>query len=198
MFVLSLVVVAAAGRLTGWTANDIEDELGSSQWERVFGGSLATLVVVVFVVTTVVAGLRRALLVVTLVFGAALAVNYIVLAIASGEFNVGRDVRVIGLLVLLGASMIAGGLARITGGTLSPIAIVVVAMTGRFAAGQAGGGAAGLLVALAKRTLRQDPRDCFAHDLVHSVVARRSTRFVDADLSGADDEFAEGTLADRR
>lgn len=191
LFAAALVVVAGAGWLTGWTLKDILDNLTSAEWERVFGGTLAVIVVVVFLVATVARGLRWALLAVTLVFGAALAVNYVVIAIASGKIDLVDDLRVIALLALLGASMVAGGLARVVGGALSPTAIIVVALTGGLAAGEAGGGVAGimvslLLVSLAKRTLKLDPRDRLAADLVARVVAPSSTRFTGADLSGAD------------
>lgn len=191
LFALALLVVAGAGWVTGWTLKDLLDEFRASEWERVFGGTLAAIVIVAFIVATIVRGLRWALLVVTLVFGAALGLNYLVVALASGEVDLGRDARVIAVLILLAASMVAGGLARVVGGALSPPAIIVVALTGGIAAGQGGGGIAGLvvsmlLVILAKRTLRLDPRDQFAAGLVARVVAPRSTRFAGADLSGAD------------
>ena len=104
----------------------------------------------------------------------------------------------VGIFLLLTASMIAGGIARVVGGTFSSWAIVVVGLTGGYAAGQAGGGIAAivvslLLVVLAKRTLLADRRDRFARRIVHRLVGRRGTRFIDADLTDAD--FSRTSLA---
>jgi hypothetical protein len=191
LLTLAVVIVGAAGWVTGLTLGDLIDEVRSEEWERVFGGTLAAGVILIFIVVAIVAGLRAALLVVGLIFAVALGVHYVVLAFTSGEFDVGRDLRIIGLLALLGASMVAGALARVVGGTFGPVGIVAVGLVGGFAAGQSGGGVAALavgvlLVTLAHRAVQFDPRDRLMNDLVRRLVSRHSTRFVDADLTGAD------------
>ena len=115
-------------------------------------------------------------------------VDYAVIGLTSRNFEFDRDGQVIGVLLLLFASVISGGIARVVGGSLANWAIVVVGLTGGFAAGRAGGGLAGVvvgvvLIVLAKRMLRRDRRDAFTRRLVHEIVSRRGTRFTDADLT---------------
>lgn len=191
LLALAAVVVSAAGWVTGFTLGDLIDEVRSEQWERVFGGTLAAGVILVFIVVAIVAGLRAALLVVGMLFAVALGVHYLLLAFTSGEFDIGRDLRAISLLALLGASMVAAALARVVGGTFGPVGIVAVGIVGGYAAGQSGGGVAALavgvlLVALAHRAAQFDHRDRLMNDFVRRLMSRHSTRFVEADLTGAD------------
>lgn len=191
LFAAALVIVASTGWLIGWTLRDLLNGFASAEWEEVFGRVLAMLVVGFFIVCAVAFGLTRALRYGAIAFVAGLALNYAVIVATSRDFDLGRDGRVIGVLAALGAALVAGGIARVVGGSFATWAVVIVGLTGGFAAGQGGGGAAGvvvsvLLVVLAKRTLRNDDRDTFARRLVHAIVSRRGTRFTGADISRAD------------
>lgn len=191
LFAAAIGIVASTGWLIGWTLRDLVDGFGSAEWEEVFGRVLAMLVVGFFIVCVIAFGLMRALKFTAVAFVVGLALNYIVLGLTSQDFDLGRDGRVIVVLVLLGTAMIAGGIARVVGGSFATWAVIIVGLTGGFAAGQGGGGVAGvavsmLLVILAKRALGNDDRDTFVRRLVHGLVARRGTRFTGADLTGAD------------
>lgn len=190
-FVAALAIVAATGWLIGWTLRDMLDGFGSAQWEDVLGRVLAVAVIGFFIVCVIAFGLTRALKYGAIAFLVALVINYLVIVVTSQGFDFADDGRNIGVLLVLAMALVAGGIARVIGGTLTTWAIVVVGLAGGFAAGRGGGGLAGivvsvLLVVLAKRTLRNDPRDSFARRLVNGIVSRRGTRFNDADLSSAD------------
>ena len=199
----ALAIVASTGWLIGWTLRDLVDGLDSIVWEDVLGRVLGIAVIGFFIVCAVAFGLPRALRYGAIAFAVGLAVNYIVIGFTSQEFDFVKDGRDIGVLLLLAAALVAGGIARVVGGTFATWAIVIVGLTGGFAAGRGGGGIAGivvslLLVVLAKRTLRNDPRDSFSRRLVNGIVSRRGTRFNDADLSGADftgTELAQSDLS---
>lgn len=198
VFFASLLIVAATGFVIGSTLRDLSDGLTSATWEDVFGRALALGVIGFFMLCAVAFGLRRALKYGAVGFVVGLGSNYAVIAMTSRNFDFGRDGRVIGAVALLAAAMVAGGIARVVGGTYSTWAVVIVGLVGGYAAGRGGGGVAGivvstLLVVLAKRTLRNDERDTFARRFVHRVVSRRGSRFTHADLSGAD--FAGTQLA---
>lgn len=191
MLVASLLVVAATGWLIGWTLHDLIDGVGDAAWEEILGRGLAVAMIGVLLVGVIAFGLAEALRYAAAFTVAALIVNYVVIGVTSQNFDFARDGRVLGALLVLFMAMIAGGIARVVGGTFSTGAIVVVGLVGGFAAGQAGGGIAGvvvsvLLVVLAKRTLRVDQRDRFARHLVHRIISLRGTRFTGADLTGAD------------
>lgn len=198
LFVASLLIVGATGWLIGWTLRDLSDGLLDEGWEETFGRTLALLVVAFFIVCVIAFGLARALRYGAIALVAGLAVNYLVIGVTTQQFDLARDGRVLGVLILLAASMIAGGIARVIGGSFTTWAIVIVGLTGGLAAGRAGGGVAGvvvsvLLVVLAKRALRNDERDHLARRFVHGIIARNGTRFTGADLTGAD--FAGTQLA---
>ena len=190
LFVASLLIVAATGWLIGWTLRSLTDGFGGADWEEQFGRALAFVVLGLFVVCAIAFGLPRALRYGAVLFIGGLAVNYAVIAATSQDFDLARDGRVIGVVLLLAASMIAGGIARIVGGSAATWAIVVVGLTGGLAAGRGGGGVAGvvvsvLLVVLAKRALRLDQRDRQVRRLVHAIVSQHGTRFTNANLSEA-------------
>lgn len=126
-----------------------------------------------FAVCAVAYGLPRAVRYGAIAFLIGLTINYVVIAVTSREFDLAADGRNIGVLLLLAAAMVAGGIARVVGGGAAGIVVSV------------------LLVIIAKRTLRNDPRDSFARRLVHGIVSRRGTRFTDADLSNADVTHAQ-------
>ena len=191
LFVASLLIVGATGWTIGWTPRDLVVGLGGAEWEVVLGRVIAMLVIGFFILCVVAFGLLRAAKYGAIALLVGLGVNYVVIGFTSREFEFDRDGQVIGVLLLLFASVISGGIARVVGGSLANWAIVVVGLTGGFAAGRAGGGlagvvVAGLLIVLAKRMLHRDRRDAYTRRLVHQIVSRRGTRFTGADLSGAD------------
>lgn len=198
LFLAALLIVSATGFVIGWTLRDLSDGLTSAKWEDVFGRAVAIVVVCFFIFCAIAFGLQRALKYGAIGCTVGLATNYVVIAATSRNFDFGRDSRVIGAVVLLGAAMVAGGIARVIGGSFASWAVVVVGLAGGYAASRGGGGEAGvvvstLLVVLAKRALRNDERDTLARRFVHQVVSTRGSRFTHSDLSGA--EFAGTQLA---
>jgi hypothetical protein len=94
-------------------------------------------------------------------------------------------------MLLFGLAVVAGIVARMVGGAFGPFIIVVVALIGGIAAGRADGGIGAivvsvLLVTISRRALRLDPRDRPVLKLAHRIVARRGTRFTNANLTRAD------------
>jgi hypothetical protein len=88
-------------------------------------------------------------------------------------------------------AILAGVLARVVGGVFGIWSVVIVAVVGGLATGEAQGGIAGVVVALSlaaisKRAVRGDRRDRSLRRLAHRLVGRWGTRFVDADLTGVD------------
>jgi len=99
---------------------------------------------------------------------------------------------------MLGLAVFVGILARLVGGTLGAWGIAGVAVLGGIAAGRFEGGLAGVAVTVAlllisKRALHADERDRTLVRLTQRTVRRWGTRFVGADLTGAD---FTGTRAD--
>lgn len=187
----SLLIVAATGWMIGWTSGDLVAGLGDARWEEVLGRLIAMLVIGFFILCVVAYGLKRAMKYGAIALVVGFGFNYVVIGLTSQDFQFDRDGQVIGVLLLLFASVISGGIAQVVGGSFATGAILVVGLTGGFAAGRGGGGLAGVVVSvvlilLAKRVLRNDHRDTFARRLVHQIVSKRGTRFTGADLRGAD------------
>jgi hypothetical protein len=191
LLIASLLIVAATGWMIGRTSSDLAAGFGDAEWPDVLGRLTAMLLIGFFILCVVAYGLRRAVKYGAIALLVGLGADYIVIGLTSRDFDFDRDGYVIGVLLLLGASMIAGGIAQVVGGSFAMWVIVLVGLAGGFAAGSAGGGLAGvvvsvLLILLAKRVLRHDHRDTYARRLIHQIVSSRGTRFTGADLSGAD------------
>jgi len=191
LFIASLLIVGATGWTIGLTLRELVVGIGGAQWEERLGRVIAMVVIGFFILCVVAFGLQRAAKYGVIALAVGLGVDYAVIALTSRHYEFDRDGQVIGVLLLLFASVISGGIARVVGGSLANWAIVVVGLAGGFAAGSAGGGVAGVVVAvvlivLARRMLRRDRRDAYTRRLVHEIVSRHGTRFTDADLRGAD------------
>ena len=99
--------------------------------------------------------------------------------------------RATALIVFLVLAITVGMLGRVIGGVFGAWSIALVAILGGLASGQADGGVGGIVIAvslvlISKRALRGDQRDRTLRRIAHRLVGRWGTRFVDADLTGAD------------
>lgn len=187
----ALMIVAATAWVIGWTMRDLVVGLSTTRWDDVLGRLIGMVVVGFFLVCVVAFGLSRALRYAAVALVVGFGFNYVVVALSSRQFEFDRDGQVLGVVMLLVASTVAVGIARVVGGSLATWAVIVVAFAGGFTAGRSGGAAAGLvvgvlLVIVANRELRHDHRDLRTRRLVHRIVCKRGTRFTDADLRGAD------------
>lgn len=191
LLVAALLIVAATGWVIGWTLRDLVVGLSSTRWDDVLGRVTGMVVIGFFLVSVVAFGLHRAARYGAIALAVGFGINYIVVALSSRQFEFDRDGQVVGVVMLVIASTVSVGIARVVGGSLATWAVIIVAFTGGFTAGRAGGAAAGfvvgvLLVVFANRELRHDHKDLRTRRLVHQIVCRRGTRFTDADLRGVD------------
>lgn len=188
---LALAASVAAGIMVGYFADTVRNQAAASDWRDVVGGWLLVLVVLVFLGSFIVKGIRQAVWVTLIVLGAVLVIDAALVYSAAGELRFLNAGGLIGLLLLFGLAALAGVLGRIVGGVFGVWAIGVVALVGGLAAGRANGGLAAIVVSLvlafiSKRALKLDERDRPLHKLANWIVTRRGTRFTRADLSGAD------------
>ncbi len=199
----ALLVSVAAGLVTGWFVTAARERAFSSEWQDLLAGWLLVAVLVAFVLILLRKGILTALRV-FLIAAVAVIVLDLVVVFAFGELSADRAWRglpIIGLLLLFGPAVSAGILGRIVGGAFGPWAIALVAVIGGVTAGSVHGGLGAiavslLLVWIAKRTLKEDPRDDTVRRLALRIVARRGTRFTGADVTGADFTGTPLTQAD--
>lgn len=199
----ALLVSIAAGLVTGYFVTAMRERVTSSEWQDVLGGWLLLAIVVSILLVLVSRGIDTALRVSLVVAALAIALDILVLFVTGdlGARRVERGLRVIGLLLLFGPAAVAGILGRLVGGIFGSWAIALVAIVGGIAAGQVNGGIAAivvsvLLVSIAKRALKMDPRDRVLGRLAHRIITHHGTRFTGADLRRADFTGAALSLSD--
>jgi hypothetical protein len=106
-------------------------------------------------------------------------------------------------MLVVALTLVVGLFGRIVAGTWGGGAIMVVALGAGVVTGGAGGGVGALavsvlLVVLAKRGLADPTGDRPIHRLAYRVVRRHGTRFIGADLRGADFSGTRVAHADMR
>lgn len=186
----AILASIAAGIAIGFAVERIRHRLSADQWDEVAEGGTVGLTLVVLVALIIWRGFDVAIKVVTVLYLAVLALN-IVANFVWDDVEWMVVLRATVLVVFVVLAVTAGVLGRVIGGVFGAWSIALVAVLGGLASGRADGGGAGILVALSlvvisKRALRGDPRDRTLRWIVHRVVGRWGTRFVDADLAGAD------------
>lgn len=186
----ALLMAVAAGVAIGWAVSELRDRLSADQWDEVAEGGSVGFVLVLFVALILWRGFDTAIKVVAVAYVALVIVNVIVNLIWD-DVEWFALARATALVIFLGLAVVAGILGRVSGGVFGSWSIAIVAVAGGLASGQANGGAAGivvavLLVVISKRALHGDDRDRTLRRLVHVLVRRWGTIFVDADLTSAD------------
>jgi len=186
----ALVVSITAGVAIGALAESAREQAASSDWRDEFSATLLVAAAVILFGYLIVKGIsraRRAFLVLVVII---VLVDLAVVFMFAGEIRYRRALPIIGLLVLLLPTAIAGILGRVVGGTFGAWAIGVVAVIGGLAAGRAHGGIAAivvsmLLVFISRRALKADARDRPLRYLAHRIVSHRGTRLAEADVTRA-------------
>lgn len=198
----AVIIATAAGLAIGWAMSQTRDQFSSDNWDEVAESGTITLVMLIMVATILWRGFDVAIRVV--------AVSYLVLLAANIVANLIWDevewrvaVRATALITFLFLAVAAGILGRVVGGVFGTWSIALVAALGGLASGRADGGGVGLAVAIclviiSKRAVRGDPRDHTLRRLAHRLVRRWGTRFVEADLTGADFTGTDASRCDVR
>ena len=187
---LALLASLCAGVAIGLVVEQMRERLSADQWDELAEGGSIGLLLVVLVGLMFWRGIDFAMRVVIVVYFALLAVN-IVVNLLWDEVEWLVTLRATALVVFLVLAITVGVLGRVIGGVFGAWSIALVAILGGLASGRVGGGAGGIVVAvslvlISKRALRGDPRDRTLRRFAHRLVGRWGTRFVDADLTGAD------------
>jgi hypothetical protein len=187
---LALLVAIGAGVVIGWSVHGTLDRLSADAWDEIAAGGTLAFTLALFVALIIWRGLDVALRVVAVVYVGAVAINIVANVIwEQVEWRAAFWATL--LIVFMVLAVGAGLFARLIGGLFGMWAIAVVAMLGGLASGRADGGIAGIVVAvclvvISKRALRGDSRDRTLRRVAHRLVRRWGTRFVDANLTGAD------------
>jgi hypothetical protein len=106
LLLVAIVVCGAAGVATGLFAENVRQRLADPDWDDVANGASMVALVVIFVVTLVVKGISKALL----VTGAALALAVVVNTVANlvwDDVDWSGGLRAIGLLLAFGLAVLA-------------------------------------------------------------------------------------------
>lgn len=190
ILLLSLLVALATGIAIGWGVSVIRGRLQSDEWDKAAGGSTLALTVVVLVVLIGWKGFDFAVRAIVIFYAGVVTIN-IVAHLIWEDFEWFELVRATALIIFVGLAITAGMLGRVIGGVFGVWSVVLVAALGGFATGRAEGGLTGVVVAvslalISKRAVRGDPRDRTLRRIGHRLIRRHGTRFVDADLTGAD------------
>jgi hypothetical protein len=203
---LGMLLAVAAGATIGWAVNGTTSRLASDAWDEQAEGASLVLLLVIFVAVMLWRGIDVALKAVVIVYPVLL-----VLSVAANliweEVEYLRIARATALIACLILAVGAGIFGRVIGGVFGSWSIAVVAVLGGVASGRVNGGVVGIMVAgclvfIAKRAVygavQGDDRDASVRRLAQRLVRRWGTRFVDADLTGADFTGANAGRCDVR
>lgn len=201
ILVASLVLSIGTGIAIGLLSVEIFERVSSSDWRDTFAAYTLGVVVVAFLALLIAKGSRVAFRIGLIVFLAVFVFDLLVVFFVADELRLRQTMPLIVLFLLFVPAALAGVLGRVVGGEFGAWALVLVAATGGLAAGQSRGGIAAIvvmviLVIVSKRALRADERDRNLQELAHRVITRFGTRFVGADISGADFRGTNVTHAD--
>jgi hypothetical protein len=196
----SLALSIIFGAIAGFAFDAVRDRLYSPGWERPSGAAGILVVLAVFVFVMFWKGMDAAIKTYLWTFAILLAAN-VVVRLIWGQIDIAVAARGIALALVLAFAVVSGIVGRVVGGALGAWGIAVVAILSGLAAGRAHGGLAALVISvsmvlISKRSLRGDPRDRSLRVLAHRMVDRWGTRFVRADLSGADFTGTDATHCD--
>ncbi len=200
ILVAALAFSVLFGVVAGLAIDAVRDRLYSPGWERPSGAVGILIILVVFVIVMFWKGIDAAIKTYVWTFAVVLAVSLVVRLIW-GEIDIGVAARGVALALVLALAVVAGIVGRVVGGALGAWGIAVVAILSGLAAGRAQGGLAALVISvsmvlISKRALRGDDRDHSVRKLAHRIVDRWGTRFVRADLTGADFSGTDATHCD--
>ncbi len=199
---LAILVAIACGVAIGWAFDEMRDRLTAEEWDQVAEGGSIGILLLLLLGLIFWKGFDVAIKVVAVVYVVLVVINVVGNLIAD-DFEWLVLVRATALVVFLMLAIFAGMLGRVVGGVFGIWSVVLVAGIGGIATGQSEGGIAGMVVAvslalISKRAVRGDPRDRTLRKLSHRLVRRWGTRFVDADLTGADFMGTDAMRADAR
>ena len=199
---LAILVAIACGVAIGWAVDEMRDRLTADEWDQVAEGGSIGFLLLLLLGLIFWKGFDVAIKVVAVVYLMLVAINVVGNLIAD-DFEWLVLVRATALVVFLMLAIVAGMLGRVIGGVFGIWSVVLVAGIGGIATGQSEGGIAGMVVAvslalISKRAVRGDPRDRTLRKLSHRLVRRWGTRFVDADLTGADFTGTDAMRSDAR
>jgi len=185
-----LLASLLAGLVIGWSVSALRDRVSAERWDEVAEGGSVAFLLVLLVGLIIWRGFDLAMRVTAIVYLVVVAVN-VIANLLWDEVEWLALARATAVVVFLALAVLAGILGRVSGGVFGSWSIAIVALAGGLASGRARGGVAGLVVAvslviISKRALRGDERDRTLRQLVHRLVRRWGTRFVDTDLTGAD------------
>ncbi len=194
----ALALSVVFGVVAGFAIDAVRDRLYGEGWERTSSAAGILIILVVFVVVMFWKGIDAAIKTFVWTFAVVFAASLVVRLIW-GQVDIAVAARGVGLALVLALAVLAGIIGRVVGGSLGAWGIALVAVLSGLAAGRAQGGLAALVISvsmvlISKRALRGDDRDRSVRRLAHRVVVRWGTKFVDADLTGAD---FTGTAADQ-
>ena len=186
----SMVASIGAGAAIGVVVVQMMDRLSAEQWDELAEGGSIGLILIALIGLIFWRGFDAAIRVVAALYVAVLAVN-IVANLLWDEVEWLVALRATALIVFLVLAITVGMLGRVIGGVFGAWSIALVAILGGLASGQADGGvggfvSAGSVVVFSMRALGGDQRDRSLGRFAHRLVGRWGTRFVDADLTGAD------------
>ncbi len=190
IFGVALLLAVGLGVVIGLMVDEIRTQLNGEEWDEVAAGGSVLFTILVFIAHLVWRGFDMAINVIGVLYLELMAGNLIANAIWE-DLEWYRALRFTAVLAVLFLAILAGVLARVVGGVFGIWSVVIVAVVGGLATGEAQGGIAGVVVALSlaaisKRAVRGDRRDRSLRRLAQRLVGRWGTRFVDADLTGVD------------
>jgi hypothetical protein len=197
-----ITVAIAAGVAIGWAVDQLRDQVGADEWDRVAEGGSIGVTVLVIVGVTLWRGFDVAVRL-AVVFWVVVVVLNVLANLIWDEVEPLIILRATALLLMFFFAIGAGMLGRVVGGVFGAWSVALVAVLGGLASGRAHGGIAGVVVALSlaivsKRALRGDERDRTLRRLGHLLIRRWGTQFLAADLTGADFTGSDASQCDAR
>lgn len=190
MLGLAILATIAAGLAIGWSVDQTRNRLSAEQWDEVAEGGTTVVVLVVLVVLVFWRGFDLAIRIGAVVYVLAVALN-IVANFIWDEVEWLVVLRATALVVFIVLAIATGMLGRVVGGVFGAWSTAIVAILGGLASGRAEGGVVGIVIAvslvlISKRAVNGDTRDRTLRRIAHRLVGRWGTKFIDADLTGAD------------
>lgn len=199
---LAILVAIACGVVIGWAVDEMRSQLSAAEWDQVAEGGSLGVTMLVFIALIVWKGFDTAIKVGTVFYLVVVAIN-VAANLIWEDFEWLVLVRATALIIFVVLAMLAGMMGRVIGGVFGMWSVVLVAVLGGLATGQSEGGVAGVVVAvslavISKRAVRGDQRDRTLRRFGHILIRRWGTKFIDADLTGADFTGTDASRCDAR
>jgi len=187
---IAILIAILTGVLIGLLVDEIRGQMNAEEWDEAAAGGSLIFLLLAFVALIIWRGFDTAIKVIVGLYVVVLVGNVIANFIWE-DVEWLRALRFTALLVALFLAILAGLLGRVVGGVFGIWSVVLVAVLGGLASGQAHGGVAGIIVAMSmaaisKRAVHGDHRDRPLRQMAHRLIGRWGTKFTDADLTGAD------------